>query len=92
MNSIDLAKERVARRVSEGGHNIPQEVIARRYNRGLENFFNRFMNICDKWSFYDNSFDEPKLVASRIDNEPEVIDLTESWFKLASQYERTRKI
>ncbi|MBP9884308.1 MAG: zeta toxin family protein [Chitinophagales bacterium] len=92
LNSIDLASERVARRVSEGGHNIPQEVVARRYNRGLENFFNRFMNICDKWSFYDNSFDEPKLVASRIDNEPEVIDLTESWFKLASQYERTRKI
>jgi predicted ABC-type ATPase len=92
LNSIDLAKERVARRVSEGGHNIPQEVIARRYNRGLENFFSRFMNISDKWDFYDNSFDEPKLVASGRANKPEVIDLPELWPKLASQYGRTRKI
>lgn len=92
LNSIDLAKERVARRVSVGGHNIPQEVIARRYNRGLANFFSRFMNISDKWDFYDNSFDEPELVASGRANKPEVIDLPELWPELAFQYGRTRKI
>lgn len=92
LNSSDLARERVARRVSEGGHNIPHEVIARRYDRGLENFFNRFMNISDKWSFYDNSFDKPKLLPSGRANEPEINNLTELWSKLASQYGRKQKI
>ncbi|MEO6168594.1 MAG: hypothetical protein ABIO46_15490, partial [Chitinophagales bacterium] len=63
-----------------------------RYNHGLENFFNRFINLCDKWSFYDNSFDEPELPASGRSNEPEINSPTELWFKLASQYGRTRKI
>ncbi|HUM46529.1 MAG TPA: zeta toxin family protein [Chitinophagales bacterium] len=91
LNSIDLAKERVAKRVLKGGHSIPEEVIIRRYTRGLENFFSRFINICDTWSFYNNSFDQPKLVATKSDNEPEIVDIPE-WFKLASKYGRNQKI
>lgn len=34
----ELAIERVAVRVSKGGHSIPKEVIERRYTKGLENF------------------------------------------------------
>ncbi|MFN8415067.1 MAG: zeta toxin family protein [Cytophagaceae bacterium] len=37
LNTVDLAKERVKIRVSEGGHNIPEEVIERRYQLGLKN-------------------------------------------------------
>lgn len=91
LNSIDLAKERVAKRVLKGGHSIPEEVIIRRYTRGLENFFSRFINIFDTWSFYNNSFDQPKLVATKSDNEPEIVDIPE-WFKLASKYGRNQKI
>ncbi len=36
LNSFDIAKQRVAKRVSEGGHNIPEDVIERRYYRGLK--------------------------------------------------------
>ena len=52
--SPQMAKERVARRVAEGGHNIPASVIERRYRLGLENLFNLYVPIVDSWSLYDN--------------------------------------
>lgn len=60
--SPEMAEARVAKRVSEGGHNIPVDVIHRRYWKGLDNFFNVFMGIVDAWMLFDNS-DEPSLVA-----------------------------
>lgn len=53
--SPNIAEIRVAQRVASGGHNIPKEVIHRRYWHGLQNLFNIFIPIVDKWSLYDNS-------------------------------------
>lgn len=53
--SPEMAVERVAHRVSEGGHNIPTDIIHRRYWLGLQNLFNIFTSIVDSWSLYDNS-------------------------------------
>lgn len=39
LNSQDLAVKRVETRVKEGGHDIPEKVIRRRYENGLNNFF-----------------------------------------------------
>jgi predicted ABC-type ATPase len=47
LNDVILAIERVATRVSEGGHHIPEDVIIRRYFKGLANLTNVFINICD---------------------------------------------
>lgn len=63
LNSPEVAKERVAIRVSRGGHNIPEEVIERRYQRGLENLFKLFMPICNVWIVGDNSDQDIKLIA-----------------------------
>lgn len=52
--SPEIAEMRVAKRVSEGGHNIPIDTIHRRYWSGLENFFNSFSHIVDSWSFFNN--------------------------------------
>lgn len=54
LDSPRTAIKRVSRRVSEGGHNIPSDVIERRYWNGLKNFFNIFMPIVDSWALYDN--------------------------------------
>lgn len=59
LNSPGLAIDRVKIRVSKGGHNIPDDVIKRRYKRGLDNFFEIFMPLCDYWQFIDNSFNVP---------------------------------
>lgn len=53
--SPEMAEMRVASRVASGGHNIPKDVIHRRYWLGLQNLFNIFAPIVDYWSLYDNS-------------------------------------
>ena len=58
------AKERVKMRVNEGGHDIPEEVIERRYWRGLANFFEYFIPIVDWWALYDNNGDT-ELIADK---------------------------
>lgn len=55
LNTPELAVERVAERVRKGGHNIPRDVILRRYSKGLYNLFNLFMGEVDLWTIYDNS-------------------------------------
>jgi predicted ABC-type ATPase len=63
LDSIDLAIERVKQRVSEGGHDIPEDTIRRRYKSGLFNFFSLYKNRVDMWLFLDNSGTDPKLIA-----------------------------
>ncbi|MBD5164059.1 MAG: zeta toxin [Bacteroidales bacterium] len=62
LSSPEMAIRRVAKRVSEGGHNIPTETIIRRYWSGLENFFTIFAPIVDSWMFFDN-VDDTILIA-----------------------------
>ena len=52
--SPEMAVERVAKRVIEGGHNIPTDVIYLRYWAGLQNFFTIFAPIVNSWMFYNN--------------------------------------
>lgn len=53
--SPEMAEQRVAARVASGGHNIPRDVIHRRYYMGIENLLTIFAPIVDQWSLYDNS-------------------------------------
>ncbi|HSI74937.1 MAG TPA: zeta toxin family protein [Lunatimonas sp.] len=62
LESPQLAEKRVELRVKEGGHNIPKNVINRRYLRGIQNLFNIYMFICDYTMIFDNSKPEPILV------------------------------
>lgn len=55
LDNVNLAIERVKLRVSEGGHNIPENVIKRRYYRGMNNLITKFINICDYWIVINNS-------------------------------------
>lgn len=60
INSPEMAIQRVAKRVSEGGHNIPEEVIRRRYDLGLKNFFELFKERVDHWWLVDNT-ENPRI-------------------------------
>jgi predicted ABC-type ATPase len=63
--SADMAVERVRERVREGGHHVPEDVIRRRYEAGLKNFFHIYCPIAASWRFYDNSHPEGRrLIAS----------------------------
>ncbi|MDE5982835.1 MAG: zeta toxin family protein, partial [Duncaniella sp.] len=60
--SPQQAEQRVAMRVASGGHNIPKEVIHRRYWRGIQNLFDIFIHVVDKWYLYDNTSDIVSIV------------------------------
>lgn len=64
--SPEMAEQRVASRVASGGHNIPKNVIHRRYWLGLKNLFEIFSSIVDSWSLYDNSEDAKPIVKNGI--------------------------
>ena len=82
--TIEMAINRVAVRVSEGGHNIPTDVITRRYSRGIENLFKIYITLCDDWAVFDNSDETPELIAEGINSET-IITKDESWNLLKSK-------
>ena len=74
LNSPELAVMRVAERVANGGHNIPEEIIRRRYVAGISNLFNLFAKEVDSWVIFDNSENPRKQIASGGKNAETMID------------------
>ena len=58
----ELAIARVRQRVREGGHNVPDDVIRRRFQRASLNFDEIYKRIVDEWAIYDNSGKKPLLI------------------------------
>lgn len=85
LNSTELAIRRVKTRVIEGGHNIPTDVIERRFENGLVNFFNRYIPIVDSWLLIDNSDEHFKFIAKGSKNEFD-IDNPKKWNYLKEKY------
>jgi predicted ABC-type ATPase len=85
LNSKELAIRRVKTRVIEGGHNIPTDVIERRFEHGLINLFNRYIPIVDSWLLIDNSDEHFSFIAKGLKNEIE-IENTTTWNSLKEKY------
>lgn len=58
----ELAVDRVLRRVVQGGHHLPEDVIRRRFEAGLGNFRDSYAAKVDQWILYDNQGREPVVV------------------------------
>ncbi len=63
LDSVELAIERVRTRVAEGGHDIPEKVIRRRYYSGIKNLFDLYLPVCDYWMITNNSTPNLELIA-----------------------------
>jgi predicted ABC-type ATPase len=63
LDSPKTAIQRVADRVAEGGHNIPRNVIERRYFRGIINLTDLYIPICDSWIVVNNQNVVPEVIA-----------------------------
>ena len=60
--NVQTAIARVAARVRQGGHDIPESVIRRRFALGWRNFQRRYRQVVDDWALYDNAEAEPVLL------------------------------
>ena len=79
LNDVNLGIERVAKRVSYGGNHIPEDVIKRRYYKGLINLTNIFIHICDYWIVVDNSQKPFQAIAKKAVNQQPLIFNNDMW-------------
>ena len=91
LRSPELAEQRVNERVQAGGHNVPPEVIRRRYYKGLWNFFHLYQPLADSWGIYDNSISgEPVMVAKGRGPNINKILQAATWQEFVKQADETR--
>ncbi|MBL1320924.1 MAG: zeta toxin family protein [Methylophaga sp.] len=68
LNTVSLNQARVAQRVSEGGHNVPENKVSTRIPRVLQNI-KKALPLCDTCYFLDNSkLDNPFQQIAQIQN------------------------
>ncbi len=85
LKNPELAKERVKIRVIEGGHNIPEDVIERRYYKGIKNLFEIYLSLVDQVLIFDNSEGKHNLIAEMSTSE-ELNILNETKFNELKSY------
>ena len=88
IDSPATAMQRVAERVMKGGHNIPSEIIERRYYRGLFNLINLYIPICNIWMVVNNEAIIPEPVAEGGLNIENIIINRYIWEVINSQDKR----
>ena len=64
LQDVKIAIERVRVRVRQGGHDVPEDVVRRRYEAGWRNLQQTYRKLVDTWVVYDNSGETPVLVDS----------------------------
>lgn len=79
LDSVELAKERVKIRVSEGGHDIPEQTIVRRYYGGIRNFIQLYKDAADYWLLIDNSRTVPEIIAECRENRSVAVAAPGKW-------------
>jgi len=60
--SVELALQRIAARVRQGGHDVPRADVVRRFNRSWKNFRLIYRELADMWAIYDNAGEAPRLL------------------------------
>lgn len=80
--NAQLAVRRVKLRVVLGGHEVPADVVRRRFGRSLHNFFNLYMPLADEWTLFDNSTaTQARAIAAKLANQLTVTEPA-TWHKL----------
>ncbi len=90
LESPAQASARIAIRARAGGHNVSPEIVARRYDRSLKNFFRLYRPLADAWRFYDNSRDfSPRLIASGRASRTTRLRNASLWGRLRALYDES---
>lgn len=79
LDNASLAIDRVESRVLKGGHNIENEVIRRRYDRGIDNLFNIYLPLVNECLIFDNTNVDFELFAVKTNSSSFYIINPEKW-------------
>jgi len=82
LRSSRLAVRRVRHRVALGGHDVPAEVVIRRFGRSLHNFSNLYTEVADEWMMFDNSSGQSAQLIAQFVNGRKTIEDNVLWLKL----------
>jgi predicted ABC-type ATPase len=74
LDNEDICIRRVQARVKQGGHHVPEEDIIRRFGRSIDNFWNLYSQISDRWMLYYNTEDSFQEVAHQMENNLYIYD------------------
>lgn len=86
LESVEMAINRVSTRVAEGGHDIPEDVIIRRYFSGNRNLFDFYIEIVDQVMIFDSSDPLPTTIAYKTTGKDFTIKQLEKFNKLKDIY------
>lgn len=81
-----VSVSRVRLRVRQGGHDVPEDVIRRRYDEGLRNFFGRYRGLVDEWQLLDNTEGRAILIAQSSVEEGILVSDPILWTTLQERY------
>ena len=81
LENEEQAIQRVAQRVSNGGHDIPESDIRRRFQRGIYNLIHLYMPICDSALVYNNMKTPAQMIARKKAATMQIVD-SDMWNQL----------
>lgn len=87
----NLAMKRIKERVAKGGHNIEDEIVIRRYKRGIVNLFDHYFKISDYWLIVNNSGINLEFIAEGIRNNDLEIYNHLVWKEMQKNYELDKR-
>lgn len=74
VRTVSLALDRVRSRVLQGRHDVPENVVRRRFDRSIRNFLLRYRFLADSWMLFDNEGTTPAVVAFQKKDTPRIIN------------------
>jgi predicted ABC-type ATPase len=78
--SADLAVQRVADRVQQGGHHVPEETVRHRYRQSLRNLFDLYLPLADEWNVYLNEQPGlPELISRGLRAQSQTVANAQVW-------------
>lgn len=85
--TVELALSRVRGRVLEGGHDVPEVVVRRRFKRSIRNFLRHYRSLADSWILFDNSEVTPAVIAFEKKGQLRIME-AERYAALVARYGR----
>jgi predicted ABC-type ATPase len=85
--TVEVSLSRVRDRVLRGGHNIPEDVVRRRFGRSIQNFLYDYRPLADSWTLFDNSGMAPRVMAFEKAGELRIID-GDGYHSLIARYRK----